>query len=112
MGWCECHDPWLQGQAYDHMSKAEIKCPICETLLIDAVGIGPYCPNPNCPVLDDALLWKKDDTGKIFFRKTIEMEWEKIDWWEEWCPYVPIPELTKEEWEKIKQDWKKFRGGI
>lgn len=28
-------------------------CPRCKTGLLDAPGIGPYCPNKECPVLDN-----------------------------------------------------------
>ena len=35
-------------------------CPKCETELSDAAGIGQYCPNSTCDVLDNINLYKKD----------------------------------------------------
>ena len=32
-------------------------CPKCNTGLYDAPGIGPYCPNPKCDVIDGILNW-------------------------------------------------------
>ena len=32
-------------------------CPKCQTILADAPGIGPYCPNQDCDVVDG---WKND----------------------------------------------------
>ena len=32
-------------------------CPKCSTLLMDAPGIGPYCPNKDCDVIDNILGW-------------------------------------------------------
>lgn len=40
---------------YDELNLAEQdygNCPKCNTKLNYAVGIGPYCPNPNCDVVD------------------------------------------------------------
>ena len=28
-------------------------CPKCGTLILHAPGIGPYCPNPDCELIDD-----------------------------------------------------------
>jgi len=30
-------------------------CPKCDTQLVEAPGIGPYCPNPKCNVFDNIL---------------------------------------------------------
>ena len=35
----------------------ELLCPKCQTVLADAPGIGPYCPNKDCDVVDG---WKTD----------------------------------------------------
>ena len=35
----------------------ELLCPKCQTVLADAPGIGPYCPNKDCDVVDS---WKTD----------------------------------------------------
>ena len=32
-----------------------ITCPKCSTILIDAPGIGPYCPNQDCDVIDNLI---------------------------------------------------------
>lgn len=32
-------------------------CPACGTTMLNASGIGPYCPNKECEVLDGALLY-------------------------------------------------------
>ena len=37
-------------------------CPKCNTALQNAPGIGPYCPNPDCEVLDDWLVQKEEPT--------------------------------------------------
>lgn len=37
-------------------------CPLCKTDLINAPGIGPYCPTLDCPVLDGSLCWNEDGT--------------------------------------------------
>jgi hypothetical protein len=39
-------------------------CPVCKKPLTIAGGIGPYCANKKCPVLDDALLWNEDGTKR------------------------------------------------
>jgi hypothetical protein len=36
----------------------ENRCPKCETPLKVATGIGPYCPNKECSVIDDSALWE------------------------------------------------------
>jgi hypothetical protein len=35
-------------------------CPKCETELKNAPGLGLYCPNSTCDVLDGILLYKKE----------------------------------------------------
>ena len=40
------------------MSKDEV-CPRCKTALQIAPGIGPYCPNKECPVSDGPALYKE-----------------------------------------------------
>ena len=35
------------------------KCPVCGTVMKNAMGIGPYCPKKSCPVTDDADRWRK-----------------------------------------------------
>ncbi len=51
MGWCECHDI--------HIGEIEMNnCPVCDNILQYAIGIGPFCASKDCPVLDDALLWR------------------------------------------------------
>ena len=35
----------------------ELLCPKCKTVLADAPGIGPYCPNKDCDIVDG---WKTD----------------------------------------------------
>jgi hypothetical protein len=32
-------------------------CPKCDSKLFNAPGIGPYCPNDNCDVIDNILNW-------------------------------------------------------
>jgi len=39
-------------------------CPKCETELKDAPGIGPYCPNKECDVVDNILCL--DQQGKCY----------------------------------------------
>ena len=36
-----------------------MECPKCKKPLTVASGIGPYCANENCPVLDDYRLWER-----------------------------------------------------
>ena len=36
-------------------------CPKCQTLMVTAPGIGPYCPNKDCDVLDGAELYKEEN---------------------------------------------------
>ena len=36
-------------------------CPKCQTLMVTAPGIGPYCPNKDCNVLDGAELYKEEN---------------------------------------------------
>ena len=63
---------WAQAEReVKRQRKAELKekepeedcgnCPKCNTRLINASGIGPYCPNKDCDVLDGADLYKPDE---------------------------------------------------
>ena len=36
------------------------RCPACNTIIIDAAGIGPCCPNLSCDVIDDFSNIDKD----------------------------------------------------
>jgi hypothetical protein len=38
-------------------------CPKCGTKLIDATGIGPFCPNKQCDVADSVNLYKEEGSG-------------------------------------------------
>jgi len=49
-----------------HQAKSET-CPKCFTELLDAPGIGPYCPNKECDVIDDVLNFDKPSI-KIDFK--------------------------------------------
>ena len=44
-------------------------CPKCSTILYDAPGIGPYCPNQECDVIDNIIGW--DQPRPIFKTKHI-----------------------------------------
>jgi|APSaa5957512535_1039671.scaffolds.fasta_scaffold07742_17 hypothetical protein len=39
-----------------HKDKPEV-CPKCGTLVLDALGIGSYCPNTECDVVNDVGCW-------------------------------------------------------
>ena len=41
----------------------EEPCPKCGTIMIDAPGIGPYCPNKDCDVLDGPNLYKETESA-------------------------------------------------
>lgn len=41
-------------QRYTLLSNLEV-CPKCGTSIIVALGIGPYCPNKDCDVIDNLL---------------------------------------------------------
>lgn len=34
------------------------KCPLCKTQMLNFPGIGPYCPNKKCEVVDGADLYR------------------------------------------------------
>ena len=40
----------------------DIPCPKCGTLLVTAPGIGDFCPNKDCDVMDGWLLYQKDQS--------------------------------------------------
>jgi hypothetical protein len=44
-------------------------CPKCSTELMDAHGIGPYCPNSDCDVIDNLVNWDKP-RKPLFEKKT------------------------------------------
>ena len=41
----------------------EEPCPKCGTIMMDAPGIGPYCPNKDCDVLDGPNLYKETESA-------------------------------------------------
>jgi hypothetical protein len=41
----------------------EEPCPKCGTIMMDAPGIGPYCPNKDCDVLDGPALYKETESA-------------------------------------------------
>ena len=43
--------------------KVEEPCPKCGTIMMDAPGIGPYCPNKDCDVLDGPNLYKETESA-------------------------------------------------
>jgi hypothetical protein len=45
------------------METAMKKCPVCGEELAYGAGIGEYCANVGCPVVDDANLWKQSPEG-------------------------------------------------
>jgi len=49
-------------EALANRDKVEEPCPKCGTVMLDAPGIGPYCPNKDCDVLDGPDLYKKEKT--------------------------------------------------
>lgn len=44
-------------------------CPKCDTELMDAPGIGPYCPNQECDVIDNIKNWN-ESRKPLFEKKT------------------------------------------
>jgi hypothetical protein len=48
----------------------ESTCPVCEREMEFSGQIGHYCVYEDCPVLDDALLWYKNNKG----------EWKCQEW--------------------------------
>ncbi len=42
------------------LAENENRCPKCETPLKVATGIGPYCPNQECPVIDNSAFWETE----------------------------------------------------
>lgn len=41
-------------------------CPACGTETVDAPGIGPFCPNPDCDRLDDLRPIEEYEAGPAF----------------------------------------------
>lgn len=39
-------------------------CPVCHAEMASDTQLGPWCPNSDCPVVDDADLWYRNDEGK------------------------------------------------
>jgi hypothetical protein len=50
---------------FDEIQKDIGNCPKCSTELQNAPGIGPFCPNKECDVLDGVLLYANDAQEKL-----------------------------------------------
>jgi len=55
--------------ATSHLFEENLNCPKCGTALTNAPGIGPYCPNHDCDVVDG---WKNnnDPESEEFFQRS------------------------------------------
>jgi len=49
-------------------------CPKCSTPLVNAPGIGPYCPNKECDVLDGPLLYQPESDLEEQIEPVVEEE--------------------------------------
>lgn len=54
-------------------------CSKCETELQDAPGIGPYCPNKDCDVIDNINAWDKPETIQphLLGKERHHFDWDK-----------------------------------
>ena len=53
-------------------------CPKCDTELEDAPGIGPYCPNKDCDVIDNINGWDKPKPVYDFSQPVSESDRKKV----------------------------------
>lgn len=53
-------------------------CPKCNTELFIAPGIGPYCPNRHCDVIDDTSNWEQP-MKPLYIKKTYYTTVEEQD---------------------------------
>jgi len=79
-------------------------CPKCQTALLDATGIGPFCPNKECDVADGIDLYKNTaDSPEEFFEQAQEIA-QKLDADAKQELVEPEDDLTNEEIEQIRLD--------
>jgi len=68
------------------VQKAEMgcgPCPKCSTPMFDTSGIGVFCPNKDCGVMDGPLLYIKEQKEKNKIKaKEIAKEKKKTEMWE------------------------------
>jgi len=78
-------------------------CPKCQTVLLDAAGIGPFCPNKECDVVDGINLYTNTaGSPEEFFEQAREIA-QRLD--AETTQLVePEDELSQEEIEQIRID--------
>ena len=75
-------------------------CPKCQTKVLYAPGIGPFCPNKDCDVVDG---FNTVDTPEEFFAKARDIA-RQLDAETKKELIEPEDELTKEEIEQIRLD--------
>ena len=79
-------------------------CPKCQTALLDATGIGPFCPNKECDVADGINLHKNTaDSPEEFFDQVKEIA-QRLDAESKQELVEPEDELSQEEIEQIRID--------
>ena len=79
-------------------------CPKCQTALLDATGIGPFCPNKECDVVDGINLHKNTaDSPEEFFDQVKEIA-QRLDAEPKQELVEPEDELSQEEIEQIRID--------
>jgi hypothetical protein len=65
----ETEDPWDIAGKSQELNKEDEEptepCPKCGTALMNAPGIGPYCPNKECDVVDGPLLYKEQQEEPV-----------------------------------------------
>lgn len=59
----------MTAESVGNRSTNQDSCPKCKTATLNAPGIGPYCPNPDCDVIDNIL-----GTGKIAVRSEMKLD--------------------------------------
>lgn len=85
-------------------SAEESVCPKCQTVLVDATGIGPFCPNKECDVADGPDLHKNTAGSPEEFFDQAKAIAQRLDAETKQKLIEPEDELSRDEIEQIRLD--------